>query len=193
MYGWVCADAPFRTPFIPAVRPFPSPLGEGARSADEGENSCWHRGLPLTLALSRGRGKMRSGEKSRKLILTPFDPWETALGFRDGRHELSHLCPGTCGACPHIGDDIPKFRQGVRPGRGALNDRPHLPDALESGWRQPGKTPCAGCLLKRPYENQRFIGLGRYPAPSSCPNRQAPRRGAVSACRGAGGAPILSA
>ncbi|MFT6661550.1 MAG: hypothetical protein ACJA0K_001542 [Maricaulis maris] len=36
-----------------------------------GDFSCTHRDLPLTLALSQGRGKVRSARKSRKLILPP--------------------------------------------------------------------------------------------------------------------------
>ena len=110
-----------------------------------GESSCVHRDLPLTLALSQGRGKAPPSIKSRKLILPPYPPAHNALGFRDGRHELSHLCPEASGACPRLGCDTPKLRQGVRPGRGALNDRPHLPVVLETGWRQPGKTPRTGC------------------------------------------------
>ena len=64
--------------FIPAAHPFPSPLGEGARSADEGEFSCAHRDLPLTLPLSQGRGKTCSAKKSRKLIPTPSAPSHTS-------------------------------------------------------------------------------------------------------------------
>ncbi len=142
----VCPHFPHHcTGLIPSALSLPSPLGEGGRRPDEGANARDHRDLPLTLALSQGRGKAPRRTKSRKLILPLAGPWDTACGFRDGRHELSHLCPETSGACPRLGSDIPMLRQGVRPGRGALNDRPHLPDALESGWRQPGKTPQAGC------------------------------------------------
>ena len=148
MFGYAAAALWRRdrkTQPIPAVRHFPSPLGEGGRRPDEGDSFCFHRDLPLTLALSPGRGKAPPSRKSRKLILPPPELWDTALGFRDGRHELSHLCPETSGACPRLGSDIPMLRQGVRPGRGALDDRPHLPDALESGARASGKTPQAGC------------------------------------------------
>ncbi len=41
----------------PRCEPLPSPWGEGARSADEGDSSRFHRDLPLTLTLSQGRGK----------------------------------------------------------------------------------------------------------------------------------------
>ncbi len=85
------------------------------------------------------------GGNFHKTYPRPSFPSDNALGFRDGRHGPCHLCPETSGACPRLGDDIPMLRQGVRPGRGALNDRPHLPGALESGWRQPGKPPQAGC------------------------------------------------
>ncbi len=127
------------------VRAFPSPLGEGGRRPDEGDSSCWHRDLPLTLALSQGRGNAVATGKSAKLIRPPPTPGDNGFGFRDGRHELSHLCPEASGACPRLGDDSPKLRQGLRTGPGALNDRPHVPAALETGWRQPGKTPRAGC------------------------------------------------
>ena len=39
-----------------------------------GDFSCAHRDLPLTLALSQGRGKVSSAKKSGKLILPPFAP-----------------------------------------------------------------------------------------------------------------------
>ena len=38
-----------------------------------------------------------------------------ADGFRDGRHELSPLCPGACGACPR------SFREGARKGSGQVS------------------------------------------------------------------------
>ncbi len=78
------------------------------------------------------------------------------------------MCPETSGACPRVGGDNPMFRQGVRPGRGALNDRPHLPDALESGWRQPGKSSRTGCRghhgHRRPPTGH--PGVRRHPVPS---------------------------
>ena len=33
----------------------------------------------------------------------PSRSGDNACGFRDGRRELSHLCPETCGACPRTG------------------------------------------------------------------------------------------
>jgi len=127
-----------------------------------------HRDLPLTLTLSRGRGSAQPSLKSAELILPPYPPTHNTLGFRDGRHELSHLCPETSGACPRLGSDIPKLRQGVRPGRGALTDRPHLPDALESGARASGKSPRTGCRghhgHRRPPTGH--PGVRRHPVPS---------------------------
>jgi len=167
------------TPPIPVARHFPSPLGEGGRRPDEGDSFCTYLGLPLTLPLSQGRGKAPRRTKSRKLILPPFDPWETSLGFRDGRHELSHLCPEASGACPRVGCDTPKLRQGVRPGRGALNDRPHLPDALESGWRQPGKTPRTGCRRCHVFPINPMSTLAGIPFPPILRRNRARRRRAV--------------
>jgi hypothetical protein len=120
----------------------------------------------------KGEGKRALPEKSRKLILPPRPPAHNALGFRDGRHELSHLCPEASGACPRVGCDIPKLRQGVRPGRGALNDRPHLPDALESGARASGKSPRTGCWRCHVFQIKPVDGIGRHPVPLP-PKRQA--------------------
>ena len=58
----------------PRCEPLPSPWGEGARSADEGDSSRFHRDLPLTLTLSRGRGEACF---LRKLIPTPLTPPHT--------------------------------------------------------------------------------------------------------------------
>ena len=68
---------------------------------------------PSSWPSPKGEGKRALPEKSRKLILPPRPPAHNALGFRDGRHELSHLCPEASGACPRFGCDIPKLRQGV--------------------------------------------------------------------------------
>ena len=127
----------------------------------------------------KGEGKRALPEKSRKLILPPRPPAHNALGFRDGRHELSHLCPEASGACPRVGCDTPKLRQGVRPGRGALNDRPHLPDALESGWRQPGKTPRTGCRRCHVIQINPMSTLAGIPFPPILRRNRARRRRAV--------------
>ena len=110
-----------------------------------------------------------------KLIRTPSTASDNALGFRDGRRELSHLCPETSGACPRVGCDIPKLRQGVRPGRGALNDRPHLPDALESGARASGKSPRTGCWRCHVFQIKPVDGIGRHPVPLSSLRRESVR------------------
>jgi len=57
---------------IPAVHPFPSPLGEDGRRPDEGGFSCYHSDLPLTLTLSPGRGKAFRAKKIKKLIRPLF-------------------------------------------------------------------------------------------------------------------------
>jgi hypothetical protein len=122
---------------------------------------------PLSDPLPKERNAPRT-RKNHKTYPRPFRLSDNGFGFRGGRHELSHLCPETSGACPRVGCDSPKLRQGVRPGRGALNDRPHLPDALESGWRQPGKTPRTGCRghhgHRRPSPGH--PGVRRHPVPS---------------------------
>ena len=110
--------------------------------------------------------EMRSIKKISQTYPRLSAPSDNALGFRDGRHELSHLCPETSGACPRIGDDIPKLRQGVRPGRGALNDRPHLPGALESVARASGKSPRTGCRRCHVIKSNRLTALADIPFPS---------------------------
>jgi|GEM_PF-1986380 len=104
----------------------------------------------------------------KKTYPHPSPPGDNALGFRDGRHELSHLCPEASGACPRLGCDSPKLRQGVRPGRGALNDRPHLPDALESVARASGKSPRTGCRGHHGHRRRPpgHPGVQRHPVPS---------------------------
>lgn len=114
--------------------------------------------------------------------LHPVGHWPRFSG-REARAQS--LVPGSVRSLSAYGGDIPILRQGVRHGRGALNDRPHLPVALESGARASGKSPRAGCLSKLPLSIQRFIGSGRHPAPSSAQTarRQASWR---SRCVGSG-------
>ncbi len=102
-----------------------------------------------------------------KPIPTPSTQHHNRFGFRDGRHELSHLCPETSGACPGSGVTADMHWQGVRPGRGALNDRPHLPDALESGWRQPGKSSRTGCRRCHVIQINPMSALSDIPFPLS--------------------------
>jgi hypothetical protein len=124
-------------------------------------------------------------------------PTRYSLRFSGREARAQSLVPGSVRSLSAYGGDIPILRQGVRHGRGALNDRPHLPVALESGARASGKTPRAGCLSKLPLSIQRFIGSGRHPAPSSAQTarRQASWR---SRCVGSGlgqvplGAGVLS-
>ncbi len=136
----------------PILNAYPPPSAPHTAILTKVRTQSRRRGFPnLGNSLRRrlGPGLRRDdggwGGNFHKTYPRPSIPSDNALGFRDGRHGPCHLCPETSGACPRLGDDIPMLRQGVRPGRGALNDRPHLPGALESGWRQPGKTPQAGC------------------------------------------------
>ena len=101
----------------------------------------------------------------KKTYPPPFPPSDNALGFRDGRHGPCHLCPETCGACPRVGDDVPMLRQGVRSGPGALNDRPSVPGALESGARASGKSPRTGCRRCHVFQIKPVDGIGRHPLP----------------------------
>jgi len=143
-------------------------LGRPWPEAGRGQKSLLSRKLtPHPAPLTKERNAPRT-RKNHKTYPRPLRPSDNGFGFRDGRHELSQLCPGTCGACPRDGCDNPKLRQGVRPGRGALNDRPHLPGALESGARASGKSPRAGCRghhgHRRPPTGH--PGVRRHPVPS---------------------------
>ena len=89
-----------------------------------------------------------------------------ADGFRDGRHELSPLCPGTCGACPRCGGDIRQHRQDHRQGRPALTPDRVRPSGFGTGpARAPGKSPRAGC----PGHHLTYTSTRRCPAASRTP------------------------
>ena len=69
-----------------------------------------------------------------------------ADGFRDGRHELSHLCPGACGARPRLVGDSIRLRRGHLRGH-RQKARPARACRFRDGpARDPGKSPRAGCL-----------------------------------------------
>ncbi len=136
---------------IPLLHPFPSPLGEGARSADEGGFSCTHRDLPLTLALSQGRGKVSSAKKSRKLIpahqthriLTPVPRHSRPGLVIRGRWEY--------GARPVAWNHRQTNPAWPSVGR-RHKARPLLPAGFETGpARGPSKSPCARCPRRHPY------------------------------------------
>ena len=69
-----------------------------------------------------------------------------ADGFRDGRHELSPLCPGACGARPRLVGDSIRLRRGHLRGH-RQKARPARACRFRDGpARDPGKSPRAGCL-----------------------------------------------
>ncbi len=69
-----------------------------------------------------------------------------ADGFRDGRHELSPLCPGACGARPRLVGDSIRLRRGHLRGH-RQKARPERACRFRDGpARDPGKSPRAGCL-----------------------------------------------
>ena len=68
------------------------------------------------------------------------------IGFRDGRHELSPLCPGACGARPRLVGDSIRLRRGHLRGH-RHKARPARACRFRDGpARDPGKSPRAGCL-----------------------------------------------
>ena len=50
--------------------------------------------------------------RGRKLIPALSFALTIVIGFRDGRHELSPLCPGACGARPRLVGDSIRLRRG---------------------------------------------------------------------------------
>ena len=82
----------------------------------------------------------------RKLIPTGSTARMLADGFRDGRHELSPLCPGACGARPRLVGDSIRLRRGHLRGH-RQKARPARACRFRDGpARDPGKSPRAGCL-----------------------------------------------
>ena len=112
----------------PQIRPSPLAkislydLGPDLRQDD----GVWGRGRKLIPALST----------ARKIV----------SGFRDGRHELSPLCPGACGARPRLVGDSIRLRRGHLRGH-RQKARPARACRFRDGpARDPGKSPRAGCL-----------------------------------------------
>ena len=82
----------------------------------------------------------------RKLIPAGSTARMLADGFRDGRHELSPLCPGACGARPRLVGDSIRLRRGHLRGH-RQKARPERACRFRDGpARDPGKSPRAGCL-----------------------------------------------
>jgi hypothetical protein len=152
------------TLLYPRFSALPSPLGEGA---PEGRMRRILREIPRFTPHPDPLPRERESAALHKTYPHPLHPVGHWLRFSGREARAQSLVPGSVRSLSAYGGDSPILRQGVRHGRGALNDRPHLPVALESGARASGKTPRAGCLLKLPLSIQRFIGSGRHPAPSS--------------------------
>ncbi len=86
------------------------------------------------------------GGRVGKLIPTPSFALTIVSGFRDGRHELSPLCPGACGARPRLVGDSIRLRRGHLRGH-RQKARPDRACRFRDGpARDPGKSPRAGCL-----------------------------------------------
>ena len=94
-----------------------------------------------------GRDDSRTARRrGRKLIPARSSAPILADGFRDGRHELSHLCPGACGARPRLVGDSIRLRRGHLRGH-RQKARPARACRFRDGpARDPGKSPRAGCL-----------------------------------------------
>ena len=81
-----------------------------------------------------------------KLIPVRSTARKIVSGFRDGRHELSPLCPGACGARPRLVGDSIRLRRGHLRGH-RQKARPARACRFRDGpARDPGKSPRAGCL-----------------------------------------------
>ncbi len=137
--------------FIPAAHPFPSPLGEGARSADEGESSCSLRDLPLTLALSHGRGKTALPEKITKLIRPPLAPPHNPPVPRHSRPGLVIRGRWEDGARPVAWNH--RQTNPAWPSMGRRHKaRPFVPIGFETGSVTIlSKSPCARCPRRHPH------------------------------------------
>ena len=144
---------------LPTVIPDGCPAKAGRRSGTHNpglspDSACLPErsarmgpGAAACLRRLSGRDDNRTARSGyRKLIPARSTARKIVSGFRDGRHELSPLCPGACGARPRLVGDSIRLRRGHLRGH-RQKARPARACRFRDGpARDPGKSPRAGCL-----------------------------------------------